>query len=417
MEFSVVERFGLYRVEVWISVLLLVVPWVLYGKEYPIQLIQELDHCPELGCDFVRHYLPQAESARFRLPEMDNGWFYPPLLAIVLIPFTFSKNAALLWTIVNVCGVIVLIRLIRTRDTMVPIVFTVALCSTSLPILHAIKWGQVSIWLTLLLCMSLFPSGIEVSELSVSESDKEGDERKWPAWLLGLAASIKIYPMVFLLIPLLQKRIAWVLHCVLAMMILGIFLPWLWLGADMWQYLYAIQRGQLAVYDMGTIAGGQALSPTLHRWFVSGEFIGVSGNGVWSATALILEAAWLKPTLMMGLVALLVKVVWSLRSNRMDIAKIFILLIAIHLLLQPGWVHYFCWLPLAQVWCWYRAKRKPKALWALGLAIMLERLPLVFLDKSIYFTSSRAGWMTIVLLLTLAVLFYLSRTDEGYSNA
>ena len=199
-------------------------------------------------------------------------------------------------------------------------------------------------------------------------------------------------------------------------MILGVFLPWLWLGEDVWKYLYAVQRGQQAVSDMGTIAGGQALSPTLHRWFVSGEFIGVSGNGLWSATALILEAAWLKPTVMMGVVALLAKVVWSLRTNRMDIAKIFILLIAIHLLLQPGWVHYFCWLPLVQVWCWYRVRSKPKVLCGLGLAILLERLPLVFLDKPTYFAFSRAGWMTIVLLLILAVLFYLSRTEEGYSN-
>ena len=411
-----VERFGLYRVEIWISILLLVVPWVLYGEGYPSQLIQELDHCPELGCDFVRHYLPQAKSVRSHLPEMNNGWFYPPLLAIVLIPFTFFKNAALLWTILNVCGVIILIRLIRTRDSMVPILFTVALFSTSLPILHAVKWGQVSIWLAILLCMSLFPDGIEVSELSVSQTDKEVDGTKWTAWLLGLAGSIKIYPMIFLLIPLLQKRITWVLHCVLAMIILGLFLPWLWLGTDVWQYLYAVQRGQQAVSDMGTVAGGQALSPTLHRWFVSGEFIGVSGNGDWSASALILEAAWLKSALMMGVVALLAKVVWSLRSNRMDIAKIFILLIALHLLLQPGWVHYFCWLPLVQVWCWYRARSKPKVLCGLGLAIVLERLPLVFLDKTTYFAFSRSGWMTIVLLLTLAVLLTLSRTDEEYSN-
>ncbi len=161
MEFRVLERFGLHRLEVWISILLLVVPWVLYGEGYPIQLIQELDHCPELGCDFIRHYLPQAASVRTHLAEMNNGWFYPPLLAIVLIPFTFFKNAALLWTIVNVCGVMMLIRLIRTRDSMAPILFTMALFSTSLPILHAIKWGQVSIWLAILLCMSLFPDGIE----------------------------------------------------------------------------------------------------------------------------------------------------------------------------------------------------------------------------------------------------------------
>ena len=88
MEFRVVERFGFYRLEVWISILLLVVPWVLYGEGYPIQLIQELDHCPELACDFTRHYLTQAQYLVAGDMKMDGGWFYPPLLAIALSPFT-----------------------------------------------------------------------------------------------------------------------------------------------------------------------------------------------------------------------------------------------------------------------------------------------------------------------------------------
>ena len=122
-----VERFGLHRIEVWVSIFLLVMPWLLYGVEYPIQLIQELDHCPELACDFVRHYLPQAESARIRLPEMNNGWFYPPLLAMLLIPLTYFTQASLLWTIINLGGVILLIRLIRTK-LLLPMLF-VAMCN------------------------------------------------------------------------------------------------------------------------------------------------------------------------------------------------------------------------------------------------------------------------------------------------
>ena len=48
MEFPVLERFAVHRVEVLISILLLVVPWCLHGVTYPIQIVQELDHCPEL---------------------------------------------------------------------------------------------------------------------------------------------------------------------------------------------------------------------------------------------------------------------------------------------------------------------------------------------------------------------------------
>ena len=218
-----------------------------------------------------------------------------------------------------------------------------------------------------------------------------------------------MYPIVFLLIPLIGRRLSWVLHCILAMMIVGVLLPWLWMGSDVLQYFYAVQRGQQTISNMGTIAGGQALAPTLHRWFVSAEFIG----GQWSTTALFFDAPWLKPIFMMGAVVFLAKSIWTLRTKAIDTVTIFSLLIAIHLLLQPGWVHYFCWLPLVQVWCWYKARRKSKILWLLGLAIVLERVPLLLLERSNYFATSRAGWMTIVLLLTLIVLSLLSRSAQG----
>ena len=409
-----VERIGLYRLEIWISILMLVVPWLIYGFDYPIQLIHELDHCSVLACDFVRHYLPQAESARSGLPEMNNGWFYPPLLAMLLIPFTYFKAASLLWTVVNLCGVIVLIRLIRTRDSLVPILLTAALCATSLPILHTIKWGQVSIWLAVFLCVPLFPNGVLISDRSLPSEDRDTQRftKNWTAWLIGLAAAIKVYPIVFVLIPLLGRRLSWALHCVLALVIVGVLLPWLWMGSDVLQYFYAIQRGQQTVSDMGTIAGGQALGPALHRWFVSGEFIGVSASGPWSTSALLFNASWLKPTMMLGAVVFLLKTIWTVRTTKVDTATIFTLLITIHLLLQPGWVHYFCWLPLVHVWCWYKARGKSKVFWVLGLAILLERIPLLFLERSNYFASSRAGWMTVVLLLTLMVLSFLSDSTE-----
>lgn len=297
---------------------------------------------------------------------------------------------------------------------MVPLIFTGAICVTSLPILHSIKWGQVSIWLTIFLCMALFPNGVAVSRAIPSQVDTDRFGNNRTAWLLGLAASIKIYPIVFLLLPLLRNRLVWVLHCVFALVLLGVVLPWLWLGDEVWHYLYAVQRGQQVVSNMGSTAGGQALSPALHRWFVSGEFIGASTSGTWSIDAVLVSASWAKVTVMLSTVLALIALVWSLRTKKIDTCVIFTLLIFIHLLLQPGWVHYFCWLPLVHVWCWYQARGKPWALCGLGFALVLERMPLILLNRSNYFAFSRAGWMTVVLLLTLIVLLYLLSTDDGY---
>ena len=54
-------------------------PWLIYGTEYPLLLVTEVDHCPKLACDFTRHYLPQAQHALQGDGLLNSGWFYPPL--------------------------------------------------------------------------------------------------------------------------------------------------------------------------------------------------------------------------------------------------------------------------------------------------------------------------------------------------
>ena len=100
---------------------------------------------------------------------------------------------------------------------------------------------------------------------------------------------------------------------------------------------------------------------------------------------------------------------WMQRYRTFDATTVFIWMILIHLLLQPGWVHYFCWLPFVHVWCWCKAKGRPKILWLLALAIFLERLPLLFLNQVSYFAFSRAAWMTVVLAVRLCL--YMLRRD------
>ena len=36
-------------------------PWLLWRDQWPMLVVEQLDHCPIVMCDFQRHYLPQAE--------------------------------------------------------------------------------------------------------------------------------------------------------------------------------------------------------------------------------------------------------------------------------------------------------------------------------------------------------------------
>lgn len=407
MEFAVFEYFGLRRVEVLMPILLLVVPWILYGVQYPTLLVQQLDHCPQLACDFTRHYLPQAQYAFEHSEKMNGGWFYPPLLAILLIPWTFLEQPEYAWTIFNISGVFLLMR--RTISTS-PWLLTASLCATSLPILHALKWGQISIWIALCLCVVLFEQEDKTSIQSGGTiTDQSGlFRKKRTAWILGLASAIKIYPLIFVMVPLLKGRLKWVVHCVITTVVFGAVIPMMWLGEGILSYWYAIQRGQQLVVSMGPTAGGQSLAPTLHRWFLSGEFIG----GQWSVEPLMFSAAPLKIFLLFGLLVFIAYRLWGLRARPMRSADVVYLLIGIHLLLQPGWVHYFAWLPIVQVWCWLRCRGQPIVRICLLGLIVFERLPLFWLNQETYFAFSRAGWMTIVVLGLLGIVYLIDKESD-----
>ena len=409
MEVAVFERFGLRGFEALIPILLFVFPWVVHGVQYPMLLVQQLDHCPQLACDFTRHYLPQAQYALERSDQMNGGWFYPPLLAILLIPWTFLENPEIVWTLFNIGGVFLLARSASSKSSWL---LTASLCATSLPILHALKWGQVSIWIAVCLCVTLFGN-----ERTFSLDKKDGDSDKQvlfsnnlTAWALGIASAIKIYPLVFVILPLLKQRITWVAHCIASTVVFGVIIPMLWLGQDVLSYWYAIQRGQQLVVNMGLTAGGQSLAPALHRWFVSGEFIG----GQWSSAPLILSASPIKLLVLLSVFVFMSLRLWKLRTRSIVASDSVVFLISIHLLLQPGWVHYFAWLPIVQVWCWSQCKEQPFVRVALLGVIVFERLPLVLLDQSTYFAFSRAGWMTIVLagMLVIVALIKEMALDE-----
>jgi len=402
MEFTVFERFGLRGFEALIPILLFVFPWVIHGIHYPMLLVQQIDHCPQLACDFTRHYLPQAQYALERSDQMNGGWFYPPLLAILLIPWTFLENPEIVWTLFNIGGVFLLARLASSK---VSWLLTTSLCATSLPILHALKWGQVSIWIAVCLCMALFD---KERTFSLDKKDRDSDkqllfENNLTAWVLGVASAIKIYPLVFVILPLLKQRIRWVAHCIASTVVFGVIIPMLWLGQDILSYWYAIQRGQQIVVDMGLTAGGQSLAPALHRWFVSGEFIG----GQWSSEPLIFSASSIKILVLFGVLVFMLIRLWRLRTRSIVALDSVVFLISIHLLLQPGWVHYFAWLPIVQVWCWIQCEEQPLVRTALLGLILFERLPLLLLDQSTYFAFSRAGWMTIVLAGMLVIVSFV----------
>ena len=363
-----------------LGLFLLCFPWVIYGTEYISLMITELDHCPKLACDFTRHYLPQAQHVVNGDEILNRGWFYPPLLAILLIPFVTLNNPDYVWTLCNLIGcVLLIVQTSMHKKDPATMIWSIALVSTSIPVLHSLKWGQVSIWISVLLISAL--SNIHTIS-------------KWRSLVLGLAGAIKIYPMLFVLVPLFQRRLTQVVQIGCVFLLLGAVLPWLCLGSDITLYWHAIRRGQIMVSDIASGSGGQALSPTLTRWFVSGSFIG----GVNGDAPILLSMVWLKWSLLsvatLGFVRFLWRT-WQLEALNTRVA--YQMIIGIHIFVQPGRVHYFSWLPCVQMWCWIKGDRYTKGL--VVASVVLERIPLFKLSQYVYFQWSRMGVLTVSVMV------------------
>ena len=376
---------GPSRIQNWsVGFLLLLVvsiPWIRFGLDTPTILVQELDHCPELACDFARHYLAQAQFWMEGTSNMDPGWFYPPLLMLLISPMTQVNDPVMWWTVFNLFGVGCIAWFIgRQIDSSWRTVVALLLCLSSLPILHAVKWGQISIWLTVAILVFL-----------TSQS------RTTKSLFLGFAVAIKIYPLVLLLIELFSKRLSVVVWTIFIAILAGGLLPWMMLGDAFELYWQAVARGQQMVRDMAPMSGGQALAPTFHRWFVTGEHIG----GQWNLEPLVIGIPWLKQIFLLVWVAIGLYDAYRLRTQEVSSLHAIYWIIWIHLLLQPGWVHYFCWLPFAQVVVWNSASVRDRW-WLIGFGLV-ERLPIVFLSSFAYFSFVRIGGLTVTVLAVWSI--------------
>jgi hypothetical protein len=92
---------------------------------------------------------------------------------------------------------------------------------------------------------------------------------------------------------------------------------------------------------------------------------------------------------------------YRLRTQDVSMLHAIYWLIWIHLLLQPGWVHYFCWLPFAQVVVWNSTSVRERW-WLIGFGLV-ERLPILFLSSHAYFSFVRIGGLTLTVLAVWSI--------------
>src|SRR5688572_14148331 len=157
----------------------------------PLELLWNLDLKPGYFRDF-RIYLEQA-----RLFLGDGGlaahWTYPPLLALLIAPLAplSTAHAEIGWWVVQLAVLAAyasLLQRVLAGHGRRSWPLALALLITSLPVVHGLKWGQVS-------------SAIAVAgAYALTRPERHG------AAALGAAAACKLYPLLFLLGPLARRQ-------------------------------------------------------------------------------------------------------------------------------------------------------------------------------------------------------------------
>jgi len=180
---------------------------------------------------------PPWICARNRLPV--EGFVYTPFIAILFAAFRpFGFDASLiLWGILQAILVILYLfafrRLVPAR---LPIqLLFVALALSSFPLLHTLKWGQVSLFYTTsLLGMLVFV---------------ERDRLAFAAALLAFAVSFKFFPLIFLVPFIFRRDVRFLRYAVIACGALLIAVPCLLLGINSTWNFYSALLGSFRHFD------------------------------------------------------------------------------------------------------------------------------------------------------------------------
>ena len=288
-------------------------------------LVAALDHCKELYCDFTRQYYPTGRDV-LTTGQPSNGYFYSSFFALLLAPFGQVEvgTAVVLWSLVQLLsiGLLLLPAIDFYRESPRAFALYVVLLALAMPLLHNLKWGQVSTLVTgcAFAALFLYRRG-HVAAAAV---------------VLGLAVAVKYYVAVVAFVFLLRRDWRFLLILAAAVALFWLVLPTIVLGPEgNWQF-YVTVRERVA-HAMTTWLpediNAQYLPSVVGRWLGT-----AAGRGLWR---------WLG----YGLFALNLLAVARLVIRRAPRAiewAFALLFLGLPLAVETSWPHYFVYLPFAQ---------------------------------------------------------------------
>lgn len=293
-----------------------------------------IDHGDVLFADFVNHYYPTVTDG-LRQGAPAGGFFYPAGFAALLSPFALlgPAPAKVAWGAVQLaCLGYVATALVQAAVPKKPALALLgtALTVTSIPMLHDLKWGQVSLPI-------LAATG---AAFVLRARGKQG----LPAALLGIAAGIKGYPLVFVGWFVARRDARFVARAALACVVTLGVLPAIVMGPTHAIFFQRVSTGAV----LGAADGVLRDFNSQYAPAVLGRY-----HGGWDATAADVRAmgelgAIGALVLVAALVLLVARSSAPRIAERRELLAFVLLASTVPFWLRTSWSHYFVHLPLAQ---------------------------------------------------------------------
>jgi len=345
------------------------------------EFVLAIDHGDVLFADFVNHYYPTVRDG-LRSGAPAGGFFYPAGFAALLSPFALlgADAAKVVWGVVQagclVFAATTLVQRIVPERPWLAVVGT-ALTVTSIPVLHDLKWGQVSL-------------PILAAAGGAFLLYARGRRRNGPAALLAIAAGIKGYPLVFLGWFVARGDGRFFLRAAIACFVTLVVLPAVIMGPAHALFFQRVSTGAV----LGAADGVLRDFNSQYAPAVLGRY-----QGGWDATSVDIRAIGeLASKGMLVVIAALVALLARTRSKplegRRDMLAFVLVACSVPFWLRTSWSHYFVHLPMAQVLlaaALLDARLCPsRARAALGLLLFV--VPSVFLSNVLALFASEGWW-------------------------
>lgn len=341
------------------------------------EAVVAIDHGDVLFADFIHHYYPTVRGPlRHSVPA--GGFFYPAAFAALIAPIGWLSlsSAMLAWGALQLgCVLWASTSLIREAAPHRPALgalgalFTV----TSVPILHNLKWGQVSI---------LIAAAIGGAFIA-----RTRDRRKLAALLLGLAAGIKGYPLVFLGWFVARGDLRFVVRSCVACVLVLVLLPAITMGPEHAVYFQRISTSSVLGAAEGVLRdfNSQYAPAVLSRFY----------EGGWDRAPR--EAiAWAKLGSGVAVAAIASLVLIAARSRapriaaRREMLGFVLLASSVPFWLRTSWSHYFVHLPAAQTLLAAAFADDARPRDALAIAVLVA--PSVYLSNVLGLFATEGWW-------------------------